>query len=161
METKAKIIKAKILRALGITKPIQLSPQEVRWIKLLKLHYRDDEKYKHKGKEWTDILKPMFNEVYGWTAEEYYKDFLQCMFLKLLEIHLKIKYDQSGHENQLKEIFNASFYQSFRREQELPIERAISELCGQIQNNMVIENGVHRYYLDDGAGCSPKDLIKK
>lgn len=147
METKAKIIKAKILRALRITKPIQLSPQEIKWIKLCKLHYRDDEKYKSKGREWTDTLKPMFNEIYGWTAEEHYKDFLHCMFNKLLEIHLKIKYDKSGYERQLELIFHASFYKSFVREQELPIERAISELCGLIQNNLVIENGVHRYYL--------------
>ena len=86
---KIKIIKAKILRALGITKPIQLSECDVKWIKLCKLHYKNDEKYKYEGREWTDALKPMFNEIYGWTAEEHYNDFLSCMFDKLLEIHLK------------------------------------------------------------------------
>lgn len=144
MKIEKKVIKAKILRALGITKPIQLDKYEIQWIKLCKGHYK--EKYPHKG-EWTDVLKPMFNEIYGWTAEEFYPDFLQCIFIKLLEIHLKIKHDQSGHEHQLKEIFNRAFYKSVFRQQELPIERAISELCGLIQCNQVIENDVHRYYL--------------
>jgi len=89
----------------------------------------------------------MFNEVYGWTAEEYYQDFLRCIFNKLLEIHLKIKDDQSGSNRQLTDIFSAAFYKSISREQELPIERAISQLCGEIQCTTVIENGVHRYYL--------------
>lgn len=142
-----KVTKAKILRALRITKPIALDKYEIQWIKLCKGHYKD--KYPYKGSEWTDALKPLFNEIYGWTAEEYYYDFLNCMFLKLLEIHLKIKHDQSGHEHQLKEIFNRAFYKSVARSQELPIERAISELCGLIQCNQVIENGVHRYYLTE------------
>ena len=142
---KKKILKAKLLRWLGVTKPITLSDQERHWIKLLKGHYKD--KYPYKGGEWTDVLKPMFDEVYGWTAEEYYQDFLSCMFTKLLEIHLKIKSDYSGHEVQLKGIFYASFSKIVGRDQEQPIERAISELCGLIQNTLVIENGVHRFTL--------------
>ena len=134
-----------MLRILRIKKPIALSEQERRWIKLLKGHYKTE--YPYKGHEWTDVLKPMFNEVYGWTAEEYYQDFLRCIFNKLLEIHLKIKDDQSGSNRQLTDIFSAAFYKSISREQELPIERAISQLCGEIQCTTVIENGVHRYYL--------------
>ncbi len=51
------------------------------------------------------------------------------------------------YEWQLNNIFNASFGRTISREQDLPIERAISELCGLIQCNEVIENGVNRYYL--------------
>jgi len=141
-----KEMKAKLLRFLGINKPIPLTYQEVRWIKLIKGHY--DKDYRYKGNEWTDLLKPMFNEVYGWTAEEFYQDFLACMFTKLMDIHLKIKDDQSGHNRELYCIFSASFSKSISREQELPIERAISEVCALIQNTTVIKNGVHRFYLD-------------
>lgn len=142
---KTKIFKAKLLRFLGITKPIDLSNQERKWIKLIKGHYENE--YLHTGHEWTDILKPMFNEVYGWTAEHHYQAFLECMFMKLLEIHLKIKDDKSGHERQLYSIFSASFYKSISRDQELPIERAVSELCGLIQSTKVIENGVPRFII--------------
>lgn len=142
---KKKIIIAKILRALRFTKLIELSEQERKWIKLLKGHYKTE--YPSKGNEWTDVLKPMFNEVYGWTAEEHYQDFLTCMFNKLLSIHLKIKDDKSGHDRELNSIFSASFYKSISRAQEQPIERAISELCGLIQLTIVIENGVHRFIL--------------
>lgn len=150
-QMKRKEIKAKTLRALGITKPIPLTYQEVRWIKLIKGHYKKE--YPNKGDEWTDLLKPMFNEVYGWTAEEFYHDFLACMFTKLMDIHLKIKDDQSGCNHQLFAIFNASFHKSLYREQEKPIERAISELCALIQNTIVIENGVYRFYLDTEKLC--------
>ena len=71
------IIKAKILRWLRITKPIALTEQEVRWIKLIKGHYKKE--YPSKG-EWTENLKTMFDEVYGWSADEYYRDFLNCIF---------------------------------------------------------------------------------
>ena len=140
-----KIIKAKLLRWSGITGRIELSEQERRWIKLIKGHYRVQ--YPYKGDEWTDVLKPMFNEIYGWAAEEYYRDFLNCIFNKLLEIHWKIKDDQSGHERQLLDIFSASFSKTISRRQELPIERAISELCSLIQCTTVIENGVNRFTL--------------
>lgn len=142
---KSKIFKAKLFRWLGVTKPIELSEPERKWIKLIKGHYKNE--YFHTGHEWTDVLKPMFRQVYGWTAEDHYQDFLSCMFTKLLEIHLKIKDDKSGHERQLYSIFSASFYKSISREQELPIERAVSELCGLIQGTKVIENGVPRFIL--------------
>lgn len=148
---KSKEIKAKTLRALGITKPIPLTYQEVRWIKLIKGHY--DKDYKYDGVEWTDLLKPMFNEVYGWTAEEFYQDFLACMFTKLMDIHLKIKEDQSGHNGQLYSIFSAAFFKSVSREQEQPIERAISEVCALIQNTIVFKDGVYRFYLNTEKLC--------
>lgn len=139
-----KTIKAKILRALGITKPIPLDKYEIQWIKLCKGHYT--KKYPHNGNEWTDVLKPMFNEIYGWTAEDHYADYLNCIFGKLLSIHFKIRDDYS-YKNQLGSIFSAAFYKSPSRQQELPIERAISDLCGLIQCSEVVKDGVNRYYL--------------
>lgn len=144
---KQKIIKAKILRYLGITKPIELDKYEVRWIKLCKGHY--NKKYDISARNWIDALKPMFEEIYGWSPDERNKDFLQCIFNKLLDIHMKIMIDGSGKNQQIKDVFAASFDHTYRRNYQLPIERAIAELCGQIQYNLVIENGVPRYHLND------------
>lgn len=127
---------------------IQLDYNEKRWIKLCKLHYR--EKYPMTGR-WVNNLKPMFTEIYGWNPDDdrNYADYLNCIFNKLLDIHLKIQDDRSGNNNQLREIFNAAFYKSIVREDELPIERAVSTLCGLIQcNNVADDYGNARYELD-------------
>jgi len=126
---------------------IQLTKSEKDWIKICKGHYFKT-KYPWQG-EWTATLKPLFVKVYGWNPDEdnNYQDYLNCLFNKLLEIHLKIIDDRSGTNMQMRGIFEAAFTKGICREQELPIERAIAELCGIIQNNTVIEDGVHRYEL--------------
>lgn len=146
MESKNQIRKAKLLRWLGVTKPLILSESEVKLIKLCKLHYRNDERFTN-TRGWIETLKPMHNEIYGWDADEHYRDFLQCIFQKLFDIYLKIAYDQSGSNSQLKSIIGAGFEKTYIRDQELPIERVISELCGLIQNNQVVRYGVNHYYL--------------
>ena len=126
---------------------IQLSQTDKQWIKLCKLHYK--EKYPLTGK-WVNNLKPLFKEIYGWDPDEdkNYNDYLSCLFNKLLDVYLKIADDKSGNNYELREIFSAAFYKSVSREDDLPIERAISQLCGLIQCNTVIEeNGVKRYEL--------------
>lgn len=143
MKKQIKIYVNKLLRYLHITKPIFLSKQEQQWILLIKGHYKKE--YPYVG-EWTETLKPMFDKVYGWTAGEFYNDYLNCIFGKLLSIHSKIATNYCK-ERELIEIFNASFSKSFSREQELPIERAISKLCGLIQCSLVFENGVNRFNL--------------
>jgi hypothetical protein len=125
--------------------PIKLDASEVEWIKFCKGHYKD--KYRTNSKNWVDSMKPMFLEKYEWSPDEYYLDFLDCMFKRLLDIYLKIADDRSGHNVQLKEIIQAGFDQTYRRDYALPIERVIAELCGQIQCNTVIEDGVERYKL--------------
>jgi hypothetical protein len=125
--------------------PIKLDASEVDWIKFCKGHYK--EKYKTNGKDWIEGMKPLFEEKYQWSPDEYYNDFLDCMFKRLLDIYLKIADDQSGNNVQLKEIIEAGFNQTYRRDYKLPVERVIAELCGQIQCNTVIENGVERYKL--------------
>lgn len=142
---KKKVFLAKLLRTLKITKPIDLSVQEKNWIKLCKGHF--NEKYDVGDKNWIDTLKPLFNETYGWTAEEYYDDFLDCIFNKLLDIHLKVQSDYSGSNLLIREIIKSSFAKRFDYQSEKPIERVISELCSKIQMSQVIENGVNRYYL--------------
>jgi hypothetical protein len=136
-----KNLKHKLFRWLGITKPIPLSKQEVKWVKLLKGHYG------HKSGTWIDTIKPTFNEIYGWNADEYYEDFLDCMFKKLLELHLKISDDVSGHNAQLKEIFYSAFGKTIYTQEEKPIERAIHMLCSHIRNTVVIKNGIKRFEL--------------
>jgi len=125
---------------------IQLSKPEKQWIKLCKGHYKT--KYPYRG-EWTETMKPLFTEIYGWNPDEddNYRDYLNCIFNKLLEIHLKILDDKSGTNLQLRNIFEAAFYKGISSTQELPIERAIHALCGFIQNNLVIDEGETRYEL--------------
>jgi len=116
------------------------------WIKICKGHYQT--KYPYKG-EWTETLKKPFIEIYGWNPDEddNYRDYLNCIFNKLLEIHLKISDDRSGTNLQLRNIFEAAFYKGISSTQELPIERAIHALCSFIQNNLVIDDGEKRYEL--------------
>ena len=59
----------------------------------------------------------------------------------------KIIHDQSGSNLQMRNIFEAAFYKGISNDQELPIERAIHQLCGTIQNNLVVEDGKNRYEL--------------
>jgi len=125
---------------------IELTEYEVKWIKLCKGHYND--LYRTNAKNWIETLKPMFKEIYAYDPDEFYQDFLGCMFHKLFDIYMKIKLDQSGTNVQLKEIIGAGFEKTFRREYELPAERVIAELCGMIQCNTVIEDGVLRYALN-------------
>ncbi len=138
-----KTLSAKLLRLLRITKPIALTEQEVLWIKLCKLHLKD--KYPMQN-SWIDTIKPLFEEIYGWSPEEHPADFRDCMFQKLLDLYLKIQDDQSGCNAQLKEVFKESF-SKWRRDYEQPVERAIAELCGQIQNTRYLKDGVPRYLL--------------
>jgi len=126
---------------------IELTTPERDIIKLCKLHYK--EKYPLTGK-WVNNLKPLFKNIYGWDpdGDKNYHDYLNCVFNKLLEIHLKISDDRSGSNRQLRGIFEAAFYRGITRDDELPIERAISELCGLLQCNTVLEeDGTQRYRL--------------
>ena len=126
---------------------IQLGKTDKQWIKMCKLHYQD--KYPRTG-SWVNNLKPLFTEIYGWNPDEdkNYNDYLNCIFNRLLELYLKIAEDRSGNNRELRLIFDAAFSKSISREEELPIERAIAELCSIIQFNTVIsENGEHRYEL--------------
>jgi hypothetical protein len=124
---------------------IQLTNAESAIIKLCKGHLK--EKYPFTGK-WVDTFKPLFREIYGWDSLNDYHGYLNALFNKLLEIHLKIQDDQSGSNHQLRSIFEAAFYKGIVRDDELPIERAISQLCGLIQSNSVLtEQGDERYRI--------------
>jgi hypothetical protein len=117
---------------------IHLEKTDKQWIKFCKGHYKS--KYPFTGR-WIDSLKPLFIEIYGYDPDidGNYHNYLICMFNKLLDIHLKIVADYSGTNMQLREIFSAAFYKSISRDDDLPIERAISQLCGLIQSNPIIE----------------------
>lgn len=127
---------------------IQLTEPEKKWIKLCKNHYED--LYPKTG-EWCKTLIPLFKEIYGYDPleDDNYHSYLNCIFQKLLDIHLKIQEDFSGWNMQLKSIFDAAFYKSISNENELPIERAIHTLCGLIQGvRFLNEDGSKRYDLD-------------
>jgi len=126
-------------------KTIKLSNSEVKWIKLCKGHF--DKKYEFKTKNWLDILKPMFVEIYEYEPDENYTSFLYCMFNTLLDIYLKIQNDESGSNQHLKSIIVSGFGKTIRRKCDLPIERCISEICEFIQCNQVIINNKKRYHI--------------
>jgi hypothetical protein len=125
---------------------IKLTKYQKIWILICKGHLL--QKYPPKGL-WTETFKKYFFEVYGWDPEEYYNDYLICMFNVLLEIHHLIEDNQSGDSlYQIKEIFSAAFNKSLHRDQNLPIERSIAALAGLIQNTRVINNnGSKRFDL--------------
>lgn len=124
---------------------IYLVSNERKWIKTCKLHYKG--KYPFKD-SWVNTLKPLFKEIYAWDPEIDYQSYLNVLFNKLLEIYLKVADDKSGTNLELREIFAAAFYKSVSREDDLPIERAISQLCGLLQTNSVLEeDGTQRYEL--------------
>jgi len=126
-------------------KMIELSEVEKTIILYCKGHLRDE--YPSRS-EWTESFKPLFKKIYGWDADEFYNDYLYCLFQKLFNIYMKIR-DWKGTPNyDIIEIFGASFSQTFIRTQELPIERAIAQLCGQISCVTVVENGVERFDLN-------------
>lgn len=127
---------------------IELDKIEKRWILLIKGQL-DENEYPYKGK-FIDIMKKMFIEIYRWNPDEdnNYHDYLRCIFNKLLDIHTKISDDKSSCNNQLKEIFKTSFYKSISNDSELPIERAVEELCGIIQGTTVLNtDGTKRFEL--------------
>lgn len=119
---------------------INLSKEEVKWIKLCKGHY--DEKYSFPDKtSRIEKLKPLYEEIYGWSPYDHYYDFLSCMFDILFNIYMKIRNDGSGTDRELKEIIGASF-SHFPYDYELPIERVIAKLCSVIAFNIVMLDGV-------------------
>lgn len=128
------------------TQFIVLDNEEREWIKFCKGHY--NEKYPINATDWITSIKPFFAEKYAWSPDEHYRDYLNCLFLKLFDVYIKIRNDRSGHNADLHDVFNQAFDErSIRRNYKLANERAIAELCGLIQCNTVIENGVERYKL--------------
>lgn len=124
---------------------IKLNNAEKQFIKMTKMHYKDVYPCRN---NWVLTFKPLFEEIYGWNPNSDLSNYRRVLFNKLLEIHLKIHLDGSGSDQQLKGIFDAAFNRSFSRDHAKPIDRAISELCGLLQCNQVIEDGVPRYNLD-------------
>ena len=125
---------------------IILTENEKQWIRFCKGNLVD---YPLKQGGWIENLIPLFTKVYGWNPLEdnNYDDYLRVIFSRLLDLYLKIKESWSDENGQLKDIFYASFYKGFAYNQESPIERAICKLCGLIQCNLVIDNGVIRYEI--------------
>lgn len=128
-------------------KEIPLTNYEKKWILLCKGHFND--KYEINATNWIDSLKPMFEEIYGYSPEEKPEDFRRCICNKLLDIWVKVKEDYSGSNVWLKDLFSASFSRSFKRDYESPIDRVIAELCGQLQCTLIInKDGTKRFSLD-------------
>lgn len=127
---------------------IQLTQPEKMWILLCKGHTLDKCTFINR---WIDDVKPVFLEIYGWNPDEdnNYYDYLKCLFEKLLDIHFKIKDDQSGTNHQIKQIMYSSFSKGWSSQYELPIERAIAALRSAIHDIRVLnEEGEPLFSLE-------------
>ena len=128
---------------------IELSNSDKQWINFCK--NRLGNKYPFKN-NWIDSMKPMFLDLYGWNPDDdnYYLDFLECVFRRLLDVQLLIsESDYHDHHRELNEIFKASFNSSILDDFKLPIERAIIALRSSIAFNLVVNiDGSKRYELD-------------
>lgn len=126
---------------------IILTENEKQWIRLCKGNLAEYPFDSNTG--WIEYLMPLFVKLYGWNPldDNNYDDYLRVIFGRLLDLYLKIKDNWSDENGQLKDVFYASFYKGFSYNQESPIERTICKLCGLIQCNTVIDNGVIRYEI--------------
>lgn len=101
------------------------------------------EKYPFTG-NWCNTLKPLFEDIYCWNTGDYHQH-LVVMFDNLLDLYLKIIDDESN--SKLKKIFFSSFSKGIIYDQELPVERAINNICGLIQCVKHSDNGKLRFEI--------------
>lgn len=125
---------------------IELKPIEKKLILIIKGHFQKEYPFCN---NWSKTLAPFCIELFGWSADESnYHDYLRGIVHYLLKLHSKIEYNKSGddlyHVHELLDVMSCKYV---LYDDELPIERAISYLCGVIQNNPVIENEEKRYDL--------------
>jgi len=135
------------LTKVQVSDKIELTNTERGWIKLCKGHFKD--KYPH-SETWIDTIRLYYSEVYGnnlvpGTVE--YPQYLDAIFNVLFGIYMKIKDDKSGIHAELRDLFKVTFNKTIIRSHDLPVERAISELCGLIQTTAVIVDGSERFEL--------------
>ena len=138
------------LHIIDLEKPlIKLTKTDKMWIKLMKNHYVDNEKYHVNASSWIDTLKPMFEEIYGYDPDKHIKDFRYCMSRRLFKLWYKI--DPRMHQDNidfkcdiLMQVHAVSFRRSIVRDYEEPVDRFIAELCGQIQCIQVIRRDGQR-----------------
>lgn len=126
---------------------IELNPNEVMWIRLLKGYSFDLYPFKE---SWIETIKPLFTNVYGWNPDEdnNYHDYLDCLFNRLYDIYIKIEHPERINYS-IKELFKISHYKSISIDNELPIERGIIKLIGLIQGVEILNiDGSKRFNID-------------
>lgn len=133
---------------------IELTEYDKMWIKLLKNHYVNDERYHVNASSWIETLKPMFREIYGYEPDEHMSSFRRCISMKLFKLWHKI--DPRMHQDNmdfkcdiLYGISAKAFHRTISRDYEDPTDRFIAELCGEIQCVRVInDDKTERFNLD-------------
>lgn len=129
-----------------MTKKIALTKSDKEIIRLCKGKHRFKPCDTH-----IDLLKKYYNKNYCVNADEYYKEFLSCMFSNLLDVFMKIRSNKGTVNSDILSLFHNSFEKNCFREQEMPIERALTELFSQIRLTAVREtkngNSVKRFDL--------------
>jgi hypothetical protein len=122
---------------------IELTKQEIKWIKFCKGHLY---KVYPPKKYFFEELKPLFLEIYGWNPDEdkNYSDYLECIFDKLYSIYSKITIDTITKDREIKELFSEIFK---NKESELKsIEVGINKLCYLLRFSTVIDEQGNKIY---------------
>lgn len=109
---------------------IKLDDIDKKLILLCKGHLED--KYPFNG-TWTNTLVEFYRDHYGLNPDDYPMKFKSCMFYKLLGIQTKLSETEYQRTREIEKIFECAFEKGIIRNDDEPIERAISELCGIIQ----------------------------
>lgn len=142
-----KLTKKKILRWLGIDKPIELT------------EYENDLMCLSKGwivknaTTWLEAAKPVFEKHYGWSPDDDEQNYKKVLLCGLFDLYLKVARDRSGSNRQLTGILLKTCYQGIFSDHDEPVDRVISEIFSLLSSNLVLEDGVHRYHL-----TKPKNL---
>jgi hypothetical protein len=122
-------IKSCSIKSIELTE-IKLDDIDKKIILLCKGHLED--KYPFKD-TWTNTLVDFYRDHYGLNPDEYPKRFKSCIFYKLLGIQRKLSENEYQRSQEIDKIFQCVFEKGIIRNDDEPIERGISELCGIIQ----------------------------
>ena len=100
-------------------------------------------KYSHEfgRKRPLQLFKAFYEKHYAvpYKGNEY------VMFKNLYMVYMKIR--EQDHVEDLLDVFSASFYKGFVRNQQRPMHRAMMELYGKIQCTTVRDNGRERFVV--------------
>jgi len=130
---------------------IQLSRNEKIWIMLCKgwtLKKYSSKKYT-KGKNFIDYIRPHFTEVYGWSADQFDRDFKNVVWNVLFELYMKVRSERTNDAD-LKEIVLAGAGMLSWDDEKDAVIRIISKVRSEITvcavNN---QDGSKRFDLEE------------
>jgi hypothetical protein len=126
---------------------INISKHEAIWILLCKGWVF--KKYPIKNDmTFMNYIRPYFEEVYGWSADDYENDFLRCVFTVLFDIFMKIRINENNNSD-LKRIISKIVFETNNNEK--VSTRSILAIRSEISMTQVIMNNIKRFDLDQAT----------